>query len=254
MRISKLEDNKIYIEIPLTSQSGKARVKIRNSFYEYGLPTATKQNPFSQKHYIEWQIGYDADKSDNDKMKLTSLKNTEFIGANGKNKALYELSEYLFYFVKWEIISIDEINYILSFLENINKNNFLDSNFQILRSHPIQRNILGIDFYCSEVRYPLLVHKFDNFDILVEIIIREKQRAIGSQPMFYVCFPITQLVSFKNKSALLGRVAETKEFAYLVLDSKDKQFLLESFKIFGILSPSHNYDIIQILNIIKNIT
>lgn len=253
MRISKLEDNKIYVEIPLTSQSGKARVKIRNSFYEYGLPTATKQNHFSQKHYIEWQIGYDADKSDNDKMKLTSLKNTEFIGANGKNKALYELSEYLFYFVKWEIISIDEINYILSFLENINKNNFLDSNFQILRSHPIQRNILGIDFYCSEVRYPLLVHKFDNFDILVEIIIREKQRAIGSQPMLYVCFPITQLVPFKNKSALLGRVVETKEFAYLVLDSKDKQFLLESFKIFGILSPSHNYDIIQILNIIKDI-
>ena len=143
-------------------------------------------------------------------MKLTSLKNTEFIGANGKNKALYQLSEYLFYFVKWEIISIDEINYILSFLENINKNNFLDSNFQILRSHPIQRNILGIDFYCSEVRYPLLIHKFDNFDILVEIIIREKQRAIGSQPMLYVCFPITQLVPFKNKSALLGRVAETK--------------------------------------------
>ena len=254
MRISKLEDNKIYVEIPLTSQSGKARVKIRDSFYEYGLQTATKQNPFSQKHYIEWQIGYDADKSDNDKMKLTSLKNTEFIGANGKNKALYELSEYLFYFVKWNIISIDEINYILSLLENINKNNFLDSNFQILRSHPIQRNILGIDFYCSEVRYPLLVHKFDNFDILVEIIIREKQRAIGSQPMLYVCFPITQLVPFKNKSALLGRVSETKEFAYLVLDSKDKQFLLESFKIFGILSPSHNYDIIQILNIIKNIT
>ena len=253
MLISKLEDNKIYIEIPLTSQSGKARVKIRNSFYEYGLPTATKQNPFSQKHYIEWQIGYDADKSDNDKMKLTSLKNTEFIGANGKNKALYELSEYLFYFTKWGIIRIDEINDILSFLENINRNNFLDSNFQILRSHPIQRNILGIDFYCSEVRYPLLVHKFDNVDILVEIIIREKQRAIGSQPMFYVCFPITQLVPFKNKSALLGRVAETKEFAYLVLDSKDKQFLLESFKIFGILSPSHNYDIIQILDIIKNI-
>lgn len=132
MRISKLEDNKIYVEIPLTSQSGKSRVKIRNSFYEYGLPTATKQNPFSQKHYIEWQIGYDADKSDNDKMKLTSLKNTEFIGANGKNKSLYELSEYLFYFIKWEIISIDEINDILSFLENINKNNFLDSNFQIL--------------------------------------------------------------------------------------------------------------------------
>lgn len=53
MRISKLEDNKIYVEIPLTSQSGKARVKIRDSFYEYGLQTATKQNPFSQKYCLE---------------------------------------------------------------------------------------------------------------------------------------------------------------------------------------------------------
>lgn len=253
MRISKLEDNKIYVEIPLTAQSGKARVKIRNSFYEYGLPTATRQNPFSQKHYIEWQIGYDADKSDSEKMNLTSLKEMKFTGANGKNKSLYELSEYLFYFTKWKIITIDEINDILRFLENINTNNFLDSNFKILRSYPIQRDILGIDFYCSEVKYPLLVHKFDNFDILVEIVIREKQRAIGSQPMLYVCFPITQLIPSDNKPQLIGRVADSKEYAYLILDSKDKQFLLESFKIFGILSPSHNYDIIQILNMIKNI-
>lgn len=134
MRISKFEDNKIFIEIHLTSQSGKARVKIRNSFYEYGLPTATRQIPFSQKHYIEWQIGYDADKSDNEKMNLTSLKTTEFIGANGKKKALYELSEYLFYFTKFGIIKINEINDILKFLENINSNDFLDSQFQILRS------------------------------------------------------------------------------------------------------------------------
>lgn len=42
MKIAKLEQNsgKIFVEIPLTEQSGKARVKIRNSFYEYGLPSA----------------------------------------------------------------------------------------------------------------------------------------------------------------------------------------------------------------------
>lgn len=251
MRISKFEDNKIFIEIHLTSQSGKARVKIRNSFYEYGLPTATRQIPFSQKHYIEWQIGYDADKSDNEKMNLTSLKTTEFIGANGKKKALYELSEYLFYFTKFGIIKINEINDILKFLENINSNDFLDSQFQILRSHPIQQDILGIDFYCSEVKYPLLVHQFGNFDILIEIIIKEKQRAIGVQPMLYVCFPITELKPADNKPNLIVRVAESKEYAYLILDSKDKQFLLEAFKIFGILSESHNYDIKQILELIK---
>ena len=252
MRVSKFEDNKIFVEIPLTAQSGKARVKIRNSFYEYGLPTAIRQIPFSQKHYIEWQIGYDADKSDSEKINLTSLKNTEFIGANGKKKALYELSEYLFYFTKCRIIEINEINDILKFLENIDSNNFLDSKFQILRSHPMQRDILGIDFYCSEVKYPLLVHKFSGFDILIEIIIKEKQRAIGVQPMLYVCFPITELKPAGNKPSLLGRVADSKECAYLILDSKDKQFLLESFKIFGILSESHNYDIRRILELIKN--
>lgn len=251
MRVSKFEDNKIFVEIPLTAQSGKARVKIRNSFYEYGLPTATRQIQFSQKHYIEWQIGYDADKSNNEKMNLTSLKTTEFIGANGKKKALYELSEYLFYFTKFGIIKINEINDILKFLENINSSNFLDSQFQILRSHPIQQNILGIDFYCSEVKYPLLVHKFGSFDILIEIIIKEKQRAIGVQPMLYVCFPITELKPADNKPNLIGRVADSKECAYLILDSKDKQFLLEAFKIFGILSESHNYDIRQILELIK---
>ena len=251
MRVSKFEDNKIFVEIPLTAQSGKARVKIRNSFYEYGLPTATRQIPFSQKHYIEWQIVYDADKSDNEKINITSLKNTEFIGANVRKKALYELSEYLFYFIKWGIIEINEINDILKFLENIDSNDFLDSKFQILRSHPMQKDILGIDFYCSEVKYPLLVHKFSGFDILIEIIIKEKQRAIGVQPMLYVCFPITELKPTNNKSSLLGRVAESKECAYLILDSKDKQFLLETFKIFGILSESHNYDIRRILELIK---
>lgn len=251
MRIDKLENNKIFVEIPITTQSGKARVKIRNSFYEYGLPTATRQIPFSQKHYIEWQIGYDADKSDGEKINLTSLKDTEFIGANCKKKALYELSEYLFYFTKWKIIKLNEINDILKFLENIKPNDFLNSQFQILRSHPMQRDILGIDFYCSEVKYPLLVHKFGNFDILIEIIIKEKQRAIGVQPMLYVCFPITELKPANNKLSLIGRTADSKECAYLILDSKDKQFLLESFKIFGILSESHNYDIRQILELIK---
>ncbi|WP_233707659.1 hypothetical protein [Helicobacter aurati] len=43
MRIESVRDNKICVEIPLTTQSGKIRVKIRNSFYEYGILTATRQ-------------------------------------------------------------------------------------------------------------------------------------------------------------------------------------------------------------------
>lgn len=257
MKIAKLEQNsgKIFVEIPLTEQSGKARVKIRNSFYEYGLPSATRQNPFTQKHYVEWQIGYDVDKSDKEKLDLSTCKDTEFVGANGKKKALYELSEFIYYFTKWGIISIDEISEMLSFLENIKQNEFLDSRSElaILRSHPIERNILGVEFYHSEVKYPLLMRSFSVFDILVEIIIKEKQRAIGTQPMLYVCFPITQLCPTNGNIALLGRVAQQKEKAHLILDSTHKQFLLESFKIFGILSPNHNHDVREILKIIKSL-
>ena len=67
-------------------------------------------------------------------MNLTSLKNTEFIGADGKNKALYELSEYLLYFTKWGIIKVNEINDILKFLENI--------------------DFLEVEFRLSQYRYP----------------------------------------------------------------------------------------------------
>ena len=104
--------------IRLTTQSGKTRVKTRNSFYEYGLPTATRQTPFSQKHYIEW--GYDVDKSDKKKLALSTLQDIEFVGANGKTKALYELSEYLYYFTQWGIITESEIINLLTFLQNIN--------------------------------------------------------------------------------------------------------------------------------------
>ena len=251
MKIEKIEQNKIFIQIPLTTQSGKIRVKERNSFYEYGLPTATRQNPFTQKHYIEWQIGYDVDKNDKEKLVLSSLQKSQFIGANGKQKALYELSEYLFYFVQNDIIKKQEIIDLLKSLENVSKNEFIDSIFKIERSHPIECKILDIEFYESQVKYPLLVHKFGKFDILVEIVIKEKQRAIGVQSMLYICFPITELQVVNNKPTLLGRVAEAKEYAYLILDSSHKSFILECFKIFGILSPNHNHDIKEILKVIN---
>lgn len=138
----------------------------------------------------------------------------------------------------------------MAFLQNIKYDEYLDSrsDLQILRSHHISKNILGVEFYESQVKYPLLVHKFNHFDVLVEIIIKEKQRAVGVQPMLYVCFPITELYC---NSALLGRVAESKECGLLILDSKDENFLLETFKIFGMLSKSHNYDVREIVKIIK---
>ena len=134
-------------------------------------------------------------------------------------------------------------------LQNLSENNFLDTNpeLSIKRTHPINKMINNFNFMWTKVEYPLLVYKFGNFEIVAEIKITEKQYAIGTQPMLYLCFPITEL---ENSDKLLGRTALTKEFANFVINSENIGVFLEMLKLFGILSNNHNKDVISIVNVI----
>lgn len=237
------------VSIPLIKGKDKIRVKKRSILNEYGMPVATRSEKFSMQCYIEWQIGYDVVTSDAEKLKLTTLKDKIFIGANGKEKALYELSEYIYYFYKWNIIKKEELVAIINYFSNINNNYLLDVNSELSveRSHPIEKNILDIDFEYSQVKYPILIHKFQHYEIITEIMIREKQYAIGLQPMLYLCFPITEL---QSKTPLLGRCAEMKEEALFIVNKNNCKVFLEILKIFGILSNNHKEDVINIINTI----
>lgn len=93
-----------------------------------------------------------------------------------------------------------------------------------------------------------MLYKLSSFDVLVEIIIKEKQYAVGLQPMLYVCFPVTRLQT--DKEPLIDRCAETNEKAYLILDKNHKEFVLQTFKIFALLSQVHKNDVISIINLI----
>lgn len=241
------QNKKITVAIPLTKGTNKTRIKRRSCFNEYGVPISTKSENFSQDCYVEWQIGYDVITADEDKLKLTTVKDLLFSGANGKEKTIYELSEYLFYFYKWNVISKIKLLEIKSFLEALSENDFIDNpnNFSIERSHPVDRQVLGIDFYYTQLKYPMLVHKFRNYEILTEIKITEKQYAVGVQPMLYFCFPVTEL---KSSKLLIGRTAKTKETADFEINSKNIGIFLEMLKIFGILSKNHNKDIITIID------
>lgn len=243
------EKNKIIVvAIPLTTTSGKIRIKERDNIYGYGLPFASRKNHFNQKNYIEWQIGYDIDIT-SDKMKLTTLNNVTFIAYNQKNKALYELSEYLYYLAKFDIISLNELKNLKSFIENLKENDLLSrhSHCTIKRTHPNNEKINELDFEILKIEYPQLIHKFKNYEIITEITIREKQRAVGIQPMLFFCFPITKL---NSKKPLIGRCADLKEVAYFEINKANSFIILEMVKIFGMLSPSHKYDILKILSII----
>ena len=251
MYITEIDKEKIKVAIPLTNGTGKTRIKKRSLLNEYGLPVSTKSEPFSQKCYVEWQIGYDAIIADTEKIEKTTLKDFRFIGANGKEKTLYELSEYIKYFYDWKLVDKNTLKSIKDFLSSLSNSDFLDTNpeLSIKRTHPICKTINGFDFMWTKVEYPLLIYKFGNFEIVAEIKITEKQYAIGTQPMLYLCFPITEL---ENSENLLGRTAKTKEMANFIIDKSNINVFVEMLKLFGTLSESHNKDIISIINVILN--
>lgn len=252
MFIQEIRNQEIKVAIPLTKGTGKTRIKKRSILNEYGIPVSTKSEPLSQSCYVEWQLGYDVITSDTKKLEKTTLQGLRYIGANGKEKALYELSEYIKYFYDWNIITRQELNDIKTFLQNMTDDDFLDNpighpELSIKRTNFVQKQINGFNFMWTQVEYPLLVYKFGNFEIVTEIIIKEKQRAIGIQPMLYLSFPITEL---ENSQTLLGRTANTNEFASFKIDKNNIFVFVEMLKLFGTLSRNHNTDAISIIDTI----
>jgi len=251
--IEKIDEinKEIVVAIPLTTTNGKIRVKQRDNIYGYGLPFASRSKEFNLNNYIEWQIGYDIEVgkefSDKIEQSLTTIKDISFLAYNGKNKYLYELSEYLFYFTKFGIFKIEELRDLKEEISSIDKVNLIDNHphCQIKRTHPKEDSINRLNFEVLKIEYPQLIHKFEDFEIIAEITIREKQRAVGVQPMLYFCFPITKL---ESSEVLVGRIANKKEFAYFTFNKNNAFIVLEMIKIFGMLSKSHQHDIIEILN------
>ncbi|MUU47287.1 R.Pab1 family restriction endonuclease [Helicobacter pylori] len=239
----KVNDDKkaIEVSIPLTSTSGKARVKIRHAFSDYGISTATRKIPFSLKHYVEWQIGYDVPIKDKEKFELTTLKDEKyhFLGANNKVKTLYELSEIIDYAKRLGLISLENLENTLKYLEK--QKQFIEDNFirERFRSHQFG----GMDFELSRISYPLLIHSF-NDNQLSEIVIREQQYGSKTQAMLYFCFSILEL---KTATPLLNRTAALKEHALLTIHKTNAPMFLEMLKIFGLLSQSHHNDVLKIL-------
>ena len=240
------------VNLPLTSHTGKIRIKRRKNVNEYGVPVATKTNAFTDDCYVEWQIGYDAEIQDEEKLAKTIYPQEIFTGANGNKKALYELSQYIKDFYEQNIISKNDLLDIKNYLTNIKPNDYLDScpELKINRREVGQRSFNDYNFDFKKIEYPILIYNFHINDFVAEVVIREKQYAVGIQPMLYLCFPITNLKSENTNDNLLGRTAKAKEEAYFIIDKDNIKVFLNMFKLFGTLSSNHNKDVISIIDII----
>lgn len=225
-------------DFPLTQVKGKIRIKERFAFSDYGQSIAPRQTTITSNHYIEWQIGYDKENNEN----------AHFIGINGKEKQIYELSEFLEFGLKMNLISKKELENLRLKIEN--NDIFIDEKEKITREHFISEKIGEIEFLKSRVSYPLLVHKFESKDMLCEIIVREKQLAVGTMPMLYFCIPMAKVQDKKSEFSFVGRQIQSKENGYLQINSSNIAVFVKMFQIFGLLSKTHKHDCLEILNYI----
>lgn len=157
-----------------------------------------------------------------------------------------ELSFYLYKFCEWGIIRRDDMLNLETYLENVNEENLVDNHgrFSITRTRPRETDINGMPFSIMTLKYPQLVYRFGMQGIVAEITVRQKQRAVGVQPMFYFCIPISALNSGRP---LIGRAAEQNEKAGFVFSEGNCSIVLEITRIFGILSTPHRADMLAIV-------
>ena len=227
----------------MTKPTGKIRVKRRSFFADYGEPVAPRQVALSQSNYVEWQIGYDL-LATSENLEKTTLKDKLFRNYKEELKLAYELSEIVYYAKEKGLIDIADIEKCYYGIKEVKPESTFEETASISRTNPKERMINGLPFYEMSVSYPLFVHRFGQYEIFAEIMIREKQKAVGTQAMLYVCLPLTSLKFSTNP---IGRTLDAKECAEWHIGEEEAMLALELFRVFGMLSPKHRYDVMEIL-------
>lgn len=236
-----IRHNSIELYLP-TKNKGKFRWKTRSDNSQFGSVFATATIPFTNSSYIEWQIGYDSEI--NHEKKTTILNTFEFIGANGKRKNPYELSEILFLMLKNSLVSKEEIKELYN---DIHLRVFsFEEQYKI---ETIERHTVKISDFTFH-RQDIVLPTFSDYDhdkgLSIEISIQKQQYASGVQPMVYFAIPIQ---CFQNYEDMIGKTSKSIDEAKLVIKKENKEIIIKMFKYFGLCSSRHKHDILSILNL-----
>ncbi len=236
------------IEISFSAANdGKFRFKTRDENTAFGKTFAARQNKFGEKVYLEWQIGYDALVEDvKSGKKTTELMQEKFIGSTGKEKYPYELSEILYESIKCGLVSREQFdklsNEILAFKK------FIDDK-EIEVDKPVNVAMNGVKFNETAIKLPtLFMPQLDGSQI--EISIQKQQYASGVQPMIYFCIPFK---SFANWKELDGKKSVKGNTLKYVVKKENAEVILNMFRVFGMASSRHKFDVEQIFKTLKKI-
>jgi len=242
------KDGEILISIP-ASNKGKFRFKKRENRLEFGEIFSTREEVFDEKSYLEWQIGYDVWVNDVMKgEKTTALRDKTFIGANRKEKYLYELSEIVHEAVNAGLLTGEELGSLLQEVQNYNE--YIDEKKIEIESKS-KISIHNIDFEELAIKLPTLFLFQESDKTQIEVSIQKQQHASGLQPMVYLSIP---LLSFENYKDLLDKSSSPGDELIYAINEQNIEVLWNLIRVFGLCSKRHNHDIQEILKVLVNMS
>jgi len=225
----------VRVRLPLTDVTGKVRVK-ETSSDGFGLPVAPSKTLLGNKHYLEWQIGYDLPNTNSP----TVIPEIKFV-RNGETKYGHELSKIIFEAVRLGIITTNDLLHEIDSLKKIPASEFEEN--QAVQVE-FSTNAAADGFQSAVQRLPQFTKSTPHG--WVQIQLKQKQRAVGYQAMVYVCLPMNEVLTMAGSPRPPGN-AKSKETVYYDFNRENSDLLLDIIHAFGIASQQHNEDIRHIL-------
>lgn len=233
----------VEVRLPLTDVTGPARVK-RRAGDGFGVAIAPTKADLDASCYLEWQIGYDT----TDATDPSVVPRVKFQRA-GRTKYGSELTKILDEALRIGVLPRELLERERTQLERWHAVNLEAAEKVAL--HPeaaVARDAAlpeGFERFVQKV--PQLVKSTPHGAI--EIQFKPKQRAVGYQPMVYVCLPLARWHGSSGALRGPGR-ARSKETVSYLFTRENIGYLLDIIRAFAIASPAHNEDLAKILGLL----
>jgi hypothetical protein len=231
----------IEVRLPLTDVTGPARVKQRAAD-GFGLPIAPTKTTLDGACYLEWQISYDSTTTDH-----PSLVPEVKLQREGRTKYGCELTKILADGLRVKLWTRDDLAALRRELDTLKPLDLETAEQIALVPEPPKTTDValpaGFERFVQKV--PQLVKSTPHG--AVEIQFKPKQRAVGYQPMVYVCLPQPQWHRSDGKPRSTGR-AKSKETVLYRFTAENRELLFAIVRAFAIASKEHNEDLAKILD------
>ena len=227
--------NCVRVRLPLTDVTGKVRVKEQTPD-GFGIPVAPSKTVLGEKHYLEWQVGYDTPNADSPSV-VPQIKFTR----KGETKYGHELSKIIFECVRLRLLSTNDLIREMGLLKKI-----LPPEFEESRAVQIEvsTNAATDGFQSAVQRLPQFTKTTPHGSVQIQF--KQKQRAVGYQAMIYVCLPMNEVLAMDGEPRQPAK-AKSKETVFYDFNRENASFLMDIVHAFGIASQQHNADIQKIL-------